>query len=335
MQVFFDMNRGTFFNLDEKGKDTTDTIPERPAKKYKVNTTTVDNCSYMFELLDGIKNIENVKRQGDVNPDALSKTLRQPKLNLHLTESPTPYAMNDSGTVTSLKPDAPGGNSYSLNFKFRIAAGGNATADTLYTCSLLLDNDADGRYMEGAEKNEAVTTGLTITKGDSPVMNTELEAGVEYTAKYSIPAELKGLVSWKLKLSQNGKGNELFHDSAHGYTHVPVEEKDRKEIRVLQINTGRTAGQDYGEGDNPKGGLSLQTEATTGTASQEMFKGLFKQVQDFNIKIQTITTKDANEIGKPAITNNLEPAAKSYSEIGAFLASYDMLIIGIDECYNE
>ncbi|MEG0876773.1 MAG: DUF5057 domain-containing protein, partial [Oscillospiraceae bacterium] len=154
---------------------------------------------------------------------------------------------------------------------------------------------------------------------------------MEYTAKYSIPAELKGLVSWKLKLSQTGEGNELFHDSAHGYTHVPVGEKE--EIRVLQINTGRVKGQKYGAGGEPYGGLSLKTSTNLKNGSEYTFAELFKQVSDFNIKIQTITTTEANEIKTPGIHNSFD--GQKYSEIGKFLASYDMLIIGIDECYNE
>jgi len=332
------------------------TAPAAADQAFYINGTYVDNCSNMYAFLNGNKDLENVMRAGDIDSATLQRYLNFSTPTINLTSYPTTYR-NSSGVITPLAKDTGSDPAtYTLRYDFTIANLTDTTPTaTGYYCNLYIDYDSDGRYIE-QERIGSITirdalTGTLVTSGS-------LKTGTEYIVTYTLPSGMVGYIPWKLEVVKSTDSS--VHTSYTNNTYVkPVVTPTSTQIEtlnILQINTGRVSGQTYGSGGSPYGGIPLDT--TTGsvpasiastagnsatqianiTASWNTIYNLLRSSEvasDYTINIQTVTTTQINGIGTTGIDNTLIAGTDNETVIKDFLESYDMVIIGFDDAYNE
>jgi|GEM_PF-3452170 len=304
---------------------TAGTISKLTATPFAVNETYVDNCSNIYAFMHtffngGINGYENVMSSAYIYKSTLLSyiNLSDPVITLTETEKPKVYT-DMSGPY--LLPGA------TLSYSFSITNDTETDLSTEYNCNLYIDSDANGKY----SADEMVVT------------SSNLVANTPCVVTYPLPADKAGIIPWKLEVVKATNAN--VHASVSDYTRV---KGTAKTINILQINTGRTADQAYGSTGNSGdmswiyGGLPLDNtgEKFTSSTSRTDLLFLISQVaEDYGINIQTVTTTAVNNISTKSIVNQLVTNASgghdSYANIDNFLNSYDMVLIGIDNNYNE
>ncbi|MFB0921155.1 MAG: DUF5057 domain-containing protein [Oscillospiraceae bacterium] len=308
---------------------------------YYIDDSVVDNCSNMYSFLNTNKSRGNVMRSGAIDEDALLRYTNTSKPKINLISYPAVYARSATApyTVTSQLAQDPGSNpaTYTLKYDFTITNPTDTTPDaTEYYCNLYIDTDSDSRFIEqerigNIEIHEA-TSGVAGALVDSGT----LKAGQEYIVTRTLSAGMDGFLPWKLELIK--VSDESVHTSYTNYTYVkPTAEK----INILQINTG-------------SGGIGLSLDTTRPTISDTSINATRNKIldllsndpaissisSDYDIKIQTITTTQAQNITSVPITNTLVKDTSGnlhapYTDIKQLIYSYDMVIIGFEDCYRE
>ena len=342
-----------------KSYDTKDSSINAVSEKVSYGLTRIDNSSNMYELLEAINDgRSNVMSSNAVNADFINEFLNtaHPVLVFNDKESqlsyPTPYSMDEQGNISSLTKNA---DSYSMDFDFSISwATDPYMASTRYTARLLLDLNADGLFTDDEQMN-----GVNIVAAGSsgaPIKSDSLLAGTPYHLSLTLPKDLVGIIPWKLEIYKTGA--PAIRCSEQNFTHVSPEEDQKPTINVFQINTSRVE-QDYFMfwpwNTTEYGGLNLQSlcESKAGT-----FYDFLTQVKDFNINIITVkasaldslATSYKKYVDNPALpvdaddntalvkhlravkTANAEFSCGGLYEI---LDSFDMLVTGFDDCYQE
>ncbi len=333
------------------------------------NPTRVDNCSHMYELLKGIYGKANVKSTWEVlNKDTLSAAAKAKvlanqtelldRVNISKPEIafttnaqgqkllyPTPYSMDANGVMTSLaKTD--GRDAYYLEYRFKIQRPTDPTpTQTSFTGKLYIDANADGRYADAEWLNDTVFRewDTQLNRPGSVVDYSALKLNVEYVASRRMPADKVGILPWKLEVVKNysagNEGSPVARSSVTDYTHIAPAENQAEVIEILQINTSRTTRTWWG-GTTAVGGLNLQENISTGG----VFGQLFNKIKN-DIRVN-VTTIKADAVDKDSTwthtiltvdpaTGNETSETKTYTSLSDYLNSFDMLIMGFDDCYQE
>ena len=196
---------------------------------YSVNRCAIDSASYMFSLIDSIKNEDNVFRLSNLSPELFNFyiNLSKPELTMYGD------AKESMSQTMNLKRDSETGFYY-VPINFRISNRGAVSASDKYEVNLLVDVNADGKYSPTQEVVDFTSivnadTGEKISKTDNTYI---LDKDVTYYADYRLSGKHSGVIPWRLVVKQTG--NVYRRANATGY----FQAADRKpEIRVLQINT--------------------------------------------------------------------------------------------------
>lgn len=257
----------------------------------EINTTLVDNSSYVYDFLEEIKGYSNVYRQSQLPGEgALDFYINLPKPEIQFTENGTPpSAIKDANGPSGQYLEG-----QSLDFEFRILDESQASpANARYHCELYLDLNCDGNY-SGSEqmKDIVVRKAGEVVKPDE-TGRYQLSLNTVYRVSRTVPAEYIKLIPWKLTVTNNTRSE--IRASQIGYTKRKNQGMEN-EIRVLQIKPT----------DINKCNFNLDTD--------QEFQQLFDAVKDdFTVKIT------------PTTVQNYE---NEYENNQEYLNQYHMLIIG-------
>ncbi len=328
---------------------------------YSVNRCAIDSASYMFSLIDSIKNEDNVFRLSNLSPELFNFyiNLSKPELTMYGD------AKESMSQTMNLKRDSETGFYY-VPINFRISNRGAVSASDKYEVNLLVDVNADGKYSPTQEVVDFTSivnadTGEKISKTDNTYI---LDKDVTYYADYRLSGKHSGVIPWRLVVKQTG--NVYRRANATGY----FQAADRKpEIRVLQINTssnnyGSTwnmqneyaagpgnkfydyvtgTGQAAAEGANIPYDVKIKTiTANEFSAQSALFKnfvrndcGITKDVKNLNAQERL----NVNNRIESALQPEKEDKESRYSKIKEEYLKYisdekfDMIIMGFGDCY--
>ena len=254
---------------------------------------------------------------------------------------PQPYVTDDYGNMSA---NVAGRD---LSYSFKISDPADPTpAATTYNVRLYIDANSSGLYTE----EEVISADVFGPAGRiSPASGRvySLKADTAYRLEAVLPADMVGIVPWKLEVIKNsadGRDTEYFHGSQICYTRVEPSANEEKIIRVLQI-----VGYDAFHTTFPDRGTTVVLEANP----------LYRQytdkdaVKDFDIKLNTIRNDgtfyqhqsgagvnapydgpvyypESVDDSEPYMWAPTDPWEKIYDEINY----YDMLVIGFADCYE-
>ncbi|HBC94416.1 MAG TPA: hypothetical protein DCZ10_16325, partial [Pelotomaculum sp.] len=133
-----------------------------------------------------------------------------------------------------------------------------------------------------------------------------------YTVTRTMPDEYVGIIPWQLEVVKTTQSR--VHASEHNYTHISG---TAKTIYILQIL-------------DDGGGLNLTTNNT--------YRDLFDLVSDFDLNISTRKAGTLSQISSGNVTRKDENGVNQtvhYSNLNEYLNTFDMLILGFEDCYGE
>ena len=193
-----------------------------------VNGDVIDNSSYMYEFANQALSEKrtNFFSENEISDSTLFRFyLNRPKATLVNTSANGTMGSNNNNQVYFIQPD--GNGRYFLQYRFTIQNEGAASSDTRYQCKFYVDVNADGKFSGQEELGD-----IQITGDGNYVAFDQLYAGREYVMTREVPDGYKGVLPWKVEISQvNNSHVYCFMD---GYTKLQGTEKE--EIRILQIS---------------------------------------------------------------------------------------------------
>ena len=285
----------------------------------KVNTVRVDNSSWYYQFLSEAINYQNVLTAESLNENSenLAFFANLAKPTITFVEKPAePVRAGESNVEGSGYIDG------ELKYVFTIGNDSDAApASTTYDCKLYIDLNFDGnlsqkesqdKYMILQDEDGNVLSKVSYGEDDQRY---ELQAGKKYTLTRKIPESYFKLITWKLEVSSNQ--NHYIHTSQQGYA-KQKNTGSKQPIKVLQLLPQKANQGGY------KGG-SWVLDDQNGT-----FQRLIKQIDDFDIQIDTIYVKNpADDTKKRDVTS-----MKS-GEMKELLKQYQMLVIGFNDNYQD
>lgn len=318
------------------------------AKDYSLNANRIDANSELYKALSAVIMNDNVMRAPGVNDDESLTTLRQyltiSKPEIVWQSIPVPY---DGTAAHCLTPDESG--KYYLDYTFQIDNLTDPTPlTTTYHVKLYIDTNSNGLFTESEYVSDIIVRNEQGVMQPNAAGRYELLAGTTYTIRREMPGDYYGLIPWKMTVIKNNviksDGQVLdyshIHASDNGYTRIAGRNGSKTPIRVLQLVPN-------------SGGLNLATNTTY----QRYLSGNAGVELDFNVSIETITIQRFNDAanaaaGNPApkfykTKNNSNALTMStsrpanttgvteYDSFTEFLDSYDMLILGFEDCYGD
>jgi len=270
-----------------------------------VNKSIVDDASYMYELMNAVKDKQNVFKFTNISSVLFNWYLNLSKPQIVLSGTAAEAVDN----IRQVYKDSTDGLYHAL-YEFEVKNTGAADTDSTYDCKLYVDINADGKFSNTTEE----LTDFEIRHGDgsSPAKENgkyQLKTGVHYYGSCILSDAYTGVLPWELAVYQNSNNDRRM--SVQGYYEIKNEKED---INVLQIDTGAASG--YWNS-------STWNMETTSTEA-----GVFKELLGddrvrFNVKIHTITANEFNGVG------TTQAAYKDY------LDQYNMLVLGFADCYME
>lgn len=294
-----------------------------------VNTSAVDNTSYLYQFLDEVKNKENVYsvQQAKSENSNIGSYLNLPKLKLLYFDPDTPegametYEGIDTTAGTSFKDksmmkidkrNTSASGTYTAKIGFYLDSTVNASAGSIYSPKFYLDLNADGKFLESGEDGSSeqmscviynVDTGAEAPKDEKG--NYQLISGVRYRLEREIPSTYLGVLTWKLEMVQVANSNVRTSDVQ--YTKVDGVGEEEV-VNVLQITSTQ------------ENNLDLSTNNT--------MQNYFNEVRSTTGLNFQITTISGAEFG-----NQTSSDAESFYK--AYLEEYDMLILGFADVYSD
>ncbi|NLT15904.1 MAG: DUF5057 domain-containing protein, partial [Clostridiales bacterium] len=216
----------------------------------------------------------------------------------------------------SITPD-PNDGYYYLKYVFSI---GNITdptpISTTYDCRLYIDLNADGRYSPNEKLDDIsvhrVSDGALVLPEVHPATEKEyylLSADTEYQVTRQMPQNYVGIIPWKLEVIKNGAGQ--IHASEQGFTRIAAG-VNKQVVKVLQIMQQGTRDTD----------LNLSKQLSSNPKG--IYGQLISNLADFNVTIDVIENNGADSLESKG----------SVEAVFSFLKTYDMLIIGFNDCYD-
>ncbi len=299
------------FEYNEDGSIKKDT-QGKPINGY------IDNCSKMYELIETIKDKNNVMTAKSINVSDIQKDLflRYATLGKPILDMKTSEITNDQNYVTM--------SDNTIRVDFSIANYGAADVNATFDCVVYADYNADGRYSETTEK--LVATEYKITNGNmiqevkskkdqngKLVYYYELSAGALYHLEYTVADDYIGIIPFKLKVSQNR--NQYRYDTDIAYFYHPNTSSENLKIRVLQI---------LPEGYNTSSGrevFDMQADANKQNSSNIFYQKLQILKREFGIELIFTSLKG-------------EEYLEAYNSKSINMDDYDMLVLGYADSYQ-
>ncbi len=299
-----------------------------------VNTSAVDNTSYLYQFLDEVKNKESVYsvQQAKSENSNIGSYLNLPKLKLLYFDPDTPegametYEGIDTAAGSSfedksmMKIDTSNvaSGTYTAKVGFYLDSTVNASAGSTYSPKFYLDLNADGKFLESGEDGSSEQMSCVIYNVDTEPEaeapkdekgNYQLISGVRYRLERDIPSTYLGVLTWKLEMVQVANSNVRTSDVQYTKVGTKVDGVGEEEVvNVLQITSTQ---------DN---NLNLSTNDTMKKYLEEV-----KNTTGLNFQIKTMT---GAQFGKLTASD-----AESFYK--AYLEGYDMIILGFADMYSD
>ena len=293
--------------------------------------------------------------------------LSKPSISFADITNPKPveYKMSneeDGSTMTALTADnaekiaqqkaageTPETPVYSLKYFFKINnLSDPSPQQTRYTCRLYSDLDKDG-FFEESEALEGVVVKLSdgagSVNGDAVALS-QLRQGEDYFVSCELPSDMVGCISWKLEIVKTSDSG--VHTSQTGYTRVKPEKDQAVPLNILQLNTERKKPTLW---EIILGWFGITTTADKypgfDLSTDDDFNALLDIVEkagDFDVTIYTVgansvtnlSTVDSSVPGSlAAYRNTLATKLGHTATEQEIFDSFDMLIVGFDDCYQE
>lgn len=184
-----------------------------------VDEDHIDNCSFMYDFVMEAMGRSNFYARDDMGngSELFNFYLNRPKISLENVK----VAGTLKDGIYSITQNARG--RFILQYTFTIANAGAASTNTMYSCDLYIDVNADGKY-----SNTEAMGDISITWNGQTVDPGQLYAGREYVLTRAVPDGYKGVLPWKIQISQVNNAN--IHNSAMGYTKLAGLEKETLNI---------------------------------------------------------------------------------------------------------
>lgn len=268
-----------------------------------VNAEMVDNSSYLYRLLNNVKDKQNVFRIENLSPALFNWyiNLAKPMLTMYGNSLAA-----QSNVVTIVRN--PDDGQFYATYEFDITNNGAADNASTFDVRLYVDINADGKFSKSTER--ITTLNVRNEDGTSASMSDgkySLSAGKRYFANCVLSSEHAGILPWKLEVTQNN--NTYRRSGTIGYYEVRQQEKTR--IKILQINSSQYPT------------WNMQTEYED--PSSLFYRLLNDESVRYEVDIKTLSSSAFNEV---SMTGDIE----DYLE---YLQEYDMLILGFGDCYRE
>lgn len=284
--------------------------------KGKVNEAKVDNSSWYYQFLSAALDYQNVMRAEDLEAGkenlSFFANLAKPTITFEEKPAEPPRAGENQGSYINGE----------LKYVFTIGNDSDAApASTTYDCKLYIDLNFDGNLSQKETQDQYIV----LQDEDGKVLNQvsygdgdqryELQAGKQYTLTRKIPDDYFKLITWKLEVSSNQ--NHYIHTSQKGYA-KQKNTGDKQVIRVLQLLPTQS------NQNGKKAGGHWILDDQNGT-----FQRLIKQIDDFDIQVDTIYVKNPSGVTKRDIANMAK------GEMKILLKKYQMLVIGFNDNYQD
>lgn len=300
----------------------------------------IDNCSYMYDFAKGAldANRSNFYAESDIedNSRLFQFYLNRPKINLTGTSA-------NGSLQDGIYYIGKGMNGrYTLEYHFTIINEGTASTDTQYQCRFYVDVNADGKFSSLEELGD-----ILITNNGNVVSQNQLYAGREYVMTRNVPDGYKGVLPWKVEISQVNNAN--IYCSLDGYT--KLEGLDKETIKILQISRDRVIEQ-WWWGGNGETLFSLAEQIngkktlydsgdgyTLGHSSDEVLEGYENSLYHALIYggyyggVFYEGISDAFEIDADFMTISMFEQEFNAGRIN--MDDYNMLILGFSDAYGD
>ena len=268
----------------------------------------IDNCTYMYEFVKGAmeKKYVNFYAWSDITPDSelFKFYLNRPKVSM--TQSSVNGLRKEGSDIYYVEAGANG--RYNLEYHFTIHNEGAASFNSRYECKLYIDINSDGKFSPQEEVGD-----ISLSQGGGYVSWDNLYADREYVLKREVPAGYKGLLPWRVEVTQADNPN--IYTSISGYS--KLEGVEQEKITVLQITRARG-------GELLDLNREIETEGTIynalvhgGTYDGVTYEGID---DDFDIDVTFMTV--------PEYENE-------YWQNNDYLDDFNMLILGFDDLYDN
>lgn len=274
-----------------------------------INENTIDSSSYLHDFVKAAMEKSNFYSRSDIGPASgmFQFYLNRPKVDLfQVTANGT---QTDSG-IYELYPSADG--KYTLEYHFTVVYEGAVSLNTGYKCRLYIDANSDGKFSGEEELSD-----IFITANGNAVSPDSLVAGKEYVLRRTVPEGYKGVLPWKIQVTQ--KDNANIHNSVTGYTRLMGME--RESLKALQISREKLPGSKetlfnlQSRLDDPRD--IYHALVYGGTYAGIYYKGIY---DDFDIDVTFMTIPEFEE---------------KYKENSDILDNYNMLILGFSDYYGD
>ena len=279
-----------------------DVVPKR-----RIDGDHIDNCTYLYEFVKKALDDKyvNFYAWGDIGEDSelFKFYLNRPKVSLIETEANG--ELNEGSDIYYINADMTG--RYNLQFRFKIRNEGAASYNTRYGCKLYIDVNSDGKFSEHEEIED-----ISITQNGSSVSAGSLYADREYILSRQVPDGYKGLLPWRVEITQ--ADNKNIYTSMSGYT--KLNGMDKEVLKICQINKNGADVIDLNYEVNTKG-RHFNTLVYGGNYDGVYYPGI---ADEFELEI---TTMDVNTFQSRYYANN------------EYLRDFNMLILGFSDMYGD
>ena len=316
-----------------------------------IDTDHIDDSSYMYEL---VKQALDEKRTNFYSFDEIEQGsqlfgfyLNRPKVKLVSTSANG--NRKDGDEIYYIRKN---NGKYTLEYHFTIANEGAAVADTRYRARFYIDVNADGKFSSQEELGD-----IRITSGGNNVVADQLYAGREYVLTRDVPDGYKGVLPWKLEISQAENAN--IYCSMDGYTKLEGLEKET--LKILQICRdqvlepdpwwwGREHEQLYSLAEqingkktqydtlqlNSTGAYPVKTEAYSTDEKVEGYESFLYHVLIYGGEYEGVTYEGiADDFDIDVDFMTIRRFENEYRAGHINMADYNMLILGFSDAYGD
>ncbi|MBD5526486.1 MAG: DUF5057 domain-containing protein [Lachnospiraceae bacterium] len=284
----------------------------------RIDEDHIDNCTYLYEFVKKALDDKyvNFYTWGDIGEDSelFKFYLNRPKVSL--TETAVGGEVKEGSDIYYINSDMNG--RYSLNYRFKIQNEGTASYNTKYRCKLYIDVNSDGKFSAQEEIED-----ISITQNGGSVSADALYADRSYILSRQVPMGYKGLLPWRLEITQADNPN--IYTSMSGFT--KLEGMEQEQIKVLQIGRdvikdvdwwGREWERLFDLGEEIRTpGTIYNTLVYGGTIDGVYYEGISKEF-DIDVTFKTIPEYEQEYAANPE-----------------YLKNFNMLILGFSDSYGD
>ena len=308
-------NSGTWNNMPNsfKVEKISDEVQAR-----QIDEDHIDNSSYMYDFVKEAmeKKYVNFYSWSDITRDSelFQFYLNRPKITL--TNTYANGQVKEGNDIYYVNSDYNG--KYNLQYRFTIKNEGMASYDTNYRCRLYIDVNSDGKFSSTEEIGD-----VSLTQNGAYASPDALRADREYVLSREVPAGYKGLLPWRIEVTQ--ADNEDIYASMSGYT--KLEGMEQEQIKIIQIGRDRLHDVTWtgGEGEELFDlGKEIETEGTIyhklvygGDIDGVHYEGIADEY-DIDVTFKTI-----------------EQYEQEYAANNDYLKDFNMLILGFSDIYGD